>query len=469
MKTSHLWLPALVGVVTACGPQGAPAPIEGADTDPFPEAQTIIDGIAQTSFPERTLTLAPRAEGDTTSVRIALQALVDSCSQLGGGHVVVPAGDYLIDGSLWLRSHVDLHLAEGATLRFSGRPDDFLPVVLTRWEGTELYGRSPMIYAYQAMNVAITGSGTIDAQVGLEFGSWGPKEADDVNRLRAMGGDLTPVGERVFGAGTGLRPSCIQFWGCSRVLVEDVTIKDSPFWTIHPVYCDNVIVRGVTIDSHFPNNDGCDPESTTNVLIENCTFRTGDDAIAIKAGRDADGRRVGRPSGNIVIRNCKFYSECNGLCIGSEMSGGVANVYMHDIEIGTVKNAIYFKSNRDRGGYIRHVRVRDVTVQRTYGAILRFETNYFGYRGGQNNTIYEDFVIENVEAGSSDRYALFMDGYDEQPIRDITVRNFRVDSAANAAYFRCTQDVRLEDVTVAGEALPEQPENAPERVLLDTY
>jgi polygalacturonase len=251
--------------------------------------------------------------------------------------------------------------------------------------------------------------------------------------------------------------------------VEEVTVRNSPFWTIHPVYCDNVVVRGVTIDSHFPNNDGCDPESTTNVLIENCTFRTGDDAIAIKAGRDADGRRVGRPSGNIVIRNCKFYSECNGLCIGSEMSGGVEGVYMHDIEIGMVKNAIYFKSNRDRGGYIRHVRVRDITVERTYGAILRFETNYFGYRGGLNNTLYEDFEIENVEAGTSDRYALFMDGYDEQPIRDIAIRNFHVGEATHAAYFRCTSGVTLEDVTVAGDTLPAQPENAVERVLLDTY
>jgi hypothetical protein len=248
-----------------------------------------------------------------------------------------------------------------------------------------------------------------------------------------------------------------------------VTVRNSPFWTIHPVYCDGVIVRGVTIDSHFPNNDGCDPESTTNVLIEDCTFRTGDDAIAIKAGRDADGRRVGRPSGNIVIRRCRFYSECNGLCIGSEMSGGVEGVYMHDIEIGTVKNAIYFKSNRDRGGYIRRVRVRDITVRRTYGAILRFETNYFGYRGGLNNTLYEDFDIEGVRAGSSDRYAFYMDGYEEQPIRNIRVRDFHVDSATHAAYFRCVQDVTLQDVTVAGDTLPTVPVEAPERLLLDTY
>jgi hypothetical protein len=462
---SSLNLLPLLLAATACAPQQAEAPAPD-DADVFAEAQTIIEHIALTSFPDRTLTLQP---SDSISALTSLQALLDSCSQLGGGHVEVSPGEYPLDGTLHLRSNVDLHLDEGASLLFSGRPDDFLPVVLTRWEGTELYGRSPMIYAYQAVNVAITGQGAINAQAGLEFGEWGPKEAADVDRLRAMGNDSTPVRERIFGAGTGLRPSCIQFWGCSRVLVQDVTVLNSTFWTIHPVYCDNVVVRGVTIDSHFPNNDGCDPESTTNVLIENCTFRTGDDAIAIKAGRDADGRRVGRPSGNIVIRNCKFYSECNGLCIGSEMSGGVSGVYMHDIEIGTVKNAIYFKSNRDRGGYIRHVRVRDITVQRTYGAILRFETNYFGYRGGQNTTIYEDFEISGVHANTSDNYALFMDGYEEQPIRDITISDFHVDSVGQASYFRCTDRVTLTDVTVAGDTLPSEPTNAAEPVKFGVY
>jgi polygalacturonase len=436
----------------------------------FPGEEEIVSHIAQTSFPDRTLYFRTDTQSISTDFYLnRLQTLIDSCSLSGGGHVVVASGIYPLNGALHLRSNVDLHLDEGAQLLFSGRPDDFLPVVLTRWEGTELYGRSPMIYTYHAQNVAITGAGIIDAQAGLEFASWGPKEMPDVNRLRAMGEELTPVRERVFGAGTGLRPSCIQFLGCSRVLIEGITIKDSPFWTIHPVYCDNVIVRGVTIDSHFANNDGCDPESTSNVLIENCTFRTGDDAIAIKAGRDADGRAVGRPSERIVIRNCKFYSECNGLCIGSEMSGGVSDVYMHDIEIGTVKNALYFKSNRDRGGYIRHIRVRNIDIERTFGAILRFETNYFGYRGGQNRTLYEDFEISDVHAGSSDRYAFFMDGYEELPIRAITLTNFHVDSAAHAAYFRCTEDISLHDVTVHGDTLPLHPQNEVERVLLDTY
>lgn len=313
----------------------------------------VIENIARTSFADSIFTVDKITAANRD--REFLQSTIDRCSKSGGGKVVVKKGEYFLDGNIVLKSDVNLHLEEGAELVFSGKADDFLPVVFTRWEGTELYGRSPMIYALHATNIGITGKGTINASAGKEFGMWEPKEAPDRDRLRDMGSNVTSVKDRVFGKGALLRPSCVQFVGCSRILIEDVTIKDSPFWTIHPVYCDNVIVRGVTIESYFPNNDGCDPESTTNVLIENCTFNTGDDAIAIKSGRDADGRSVGRPSKNIVIRNCLFNSQCNGLCIGSEMSGGVENVIMYNIEIKRVKNAIYFKSNRDRGGYIRDV------------------------------------------------------------------------------------------------------------------
>jgi hypothetical protein len=435
------------------------------------EMERIISGIAETSFPDRDIRVTcPASESERNLLpRRLLQQAIDSCSYLGGGRVVVEKGTYPLNGNILLKSNVNLHLEEGAYLLFSGRADDFLPVVQTRWEGTELYGHSPMIYAYHADNIAITGKGTIDAQGGLEFASWAEKEVPDRDRLREMGEKLLPLQERIFGKGTVLRPSCIQPLGCSRILMEGVTIKNSPFWTIHLLYCDNVIVRGITIDSHYPNNDGCDPESTSNVLIENCTFRTGDDAIAIKSGRDADGRAIGRASRNIVIRNCSFESECNGLCIGSEISGGVENVYMENIRIGTVKNAIYFKSNRDRGGYIRNVQVNNVFVERSKGAILRFEANYFGYRGGNHATRYENFRLRNITANRSDNYAIFMDGYEEKPIKDIIIDHFHVKQATHPCYLKCTQDVLLKDASVNGERLPLHPEEHKERVVLDVY
>ena len=458
---------ALVALCAALAACGGDQQTEATDAT-VSAADRIVEGIALTSFPDRETTVRPLGDS-ATCARSLLQGAIDSCSLAGGGRVTVGAGYYRLNGPLHLRSNVDLHLCEDAYLQFSGRPADFLPVVLTRWEGTELYGHSPMIYAYHATNIALTGKGTIDAQGGLEFAAWSQREAADRDRLREMGDKLVPVRERVFGEGTLLRPSCIQPFGCSRVLIEDITVKDSPFWTIHPVYCDNVIVRGVTIDSHFPNNDGCDPESTCNVLIENCTFRTGDDAVAIKSGRDADGRSIGRPSENIVIRHCLFHSECNGLCIGSEMSGGVANVHMSHITIGTVKNALYFKSNRDRGGYIRGVDVSHITVEHALGAILRFETNYFGYRGGDYPSRYEHFVISDVVARQADRYAIFMDGSDVGNIDDILVRRFSVDEAPNAYYLMNTARVTFDSVTVGGHALPPTPLQSAEHVTLDVY
>lgn len=427
----------------------------------------IVQSIAKTSFPERNFYVS--VPKDSLQARELLQHFIDSCSALGGGRVVVTAGHYHLNGALHLKSDVNLHLEAGCYLQFSGKSSDFLPVVLTRWEGTELYGHSPMIYAYKANNIAITGQGIIDAQGGDEFAKWSKIEAKDRDVLREMGDKLVPVYKRVFGAGTVLRPSCIQPYGCSRVLIEGITIKDSPFWTIHPLYCDNVIVRGVTIDSHFPNNDGCDPESTSNVLIENCIFRTGDDAIAIKSGRDADGRTIGRASRNIVIRNCKFYSECNGLCIGSEMSGGVSDVYMENIEIGTVKNAIYFKSNKDRGGYIRNIYVDNITIERTQGAILRFETNYFGYRGGNHQALYENFKINNIKANISDNYAVIMDGNEQQKIRNVSVKNFIVMSSKSPYHICNSEDVHFVDSFINGVKLPLSPKESLEKLKLKVY
>lgn len=405
--------------------------------------------------------------------RKALQALIDSCSVMGGGTVCVPAGEYMMDGPLEMKSGVRLHLQDGATLTFSSDPDDYLPVVLTRWEGTELYGRSSMIHAFGQTNIAITGegmaiinaNGSIMARWGMpvgveEFeenvhGTHGETpEMPDVNRLRKMGDDLVPLKDRVFGKGTRLRPCAIELNSCSRILIEGVTLQNSPFWCIHPLYCEDVTVRRVTIDSHFPNNDGCDPESSRRVLIEDCTFRTGDDAVAIKSGRDADGRHVARPSEDIIIRHCRFYSKCNGLCIGSEMSGGVRGVYMYDIEIGDVKNALLFKSNLDRGGFIENVFVDSINIQNVAGAVLRFETNYFGYRGGNCPSRYTDFTISNVNARSAAAYAIYYDGNATEPISRITVSNFNVQSAPHPYYLYKTQDCTFTNCTVNGRPLP---------------
>ncbi len=420
--------------------------------------------------------------------RKTLQSLINQCSADGGGIVVVPSGSHYMDGPLELKSNVNLHLNDGAELKFSSNPDDYLPPVLTRWEGTELYGRSSMIHAEGQQNIAITGDGsaTINAN-GSEMAKWGmpmgvsefkeiihgthgeTPEKSDQERLRQLGNDLTPVSERVFGKGTFLRPCAIELNKCQAILIDGISLKDSPFWCIHPLYCEDVIVRNVTIDSHFPNNDGCDPESSSRVLIENCTFRTGDDAVAIKSGRDADGRRVNRPSENIIIRNCKFFSECNGLCIGSEMSGGVRNVFMHNIEIGNVKNALLFKSNLDRGGFIESVFVDSINIGNCAGAVLRFETNYFGYRGGNFPARYSNFHISNVDALSSDAYAIYYDGNEEEPISDIMVDNLRISKAAHPYYLFKTQNCSFNNTFVGKKKIPLHPKESKKRRQCDVW
>lgn len=434
-------------------------------------AEDIIGNIALTSFANKTYKISDLKVDNSgvKPVHSAFQKLIDSCSVNGGGMIYVEAGKYRMDGAIVLKSNVNLHLSKDATLSFSGVPSHYLPQVKTRWEGTELYNYSPMIYAYNATNIAITGKGTIDGNAGPEFSEWNKKERDAKLRLRKMGDELTPVHERIFGEGDYLRPSFIQPYACSRILIEGVTIKNAPFWVIHPVYCDNVIVRDVEIYSFYPNNDGCDPESSSNVLIENCLFQTGDDAVAIKAGRDTEGREIGRASQNIVVRNCIFNSKCNGLCIGSEMSGGVENVYMQNIQIDSVKNALYFKSNRDRGGYIRNVYVDNIKINFVKGAILRFETNYFGYRGGNYQTSYENFIITNVNANTSENYAVFMDGNTTNKIRNISVENFKVKDAQYPYYLMNTEKISFINSVINGVPVPKIPEESAEKQELQVY
>lgn len=467
------------------------------------DTDSLANTFKKVNIPSRTMTAKPLSQEDADALP-TLQRLIDRLAEQGGGRLVVKSGTYLLCGPLVLKDNIELHLQQGALIKFSGVADDYLPVVQTRWEGTNIMGRSAMIYANGAENIALTGEGVIDAQGGREMARWGMKadtqqfqenthgthgetvEMPDVRRLRALGDD--PASERVFGKGTHLRPCAIEFYACSKVLVEGITLKDSPFWCIHPVYCDNVTVRNVTIDSHFPNNDGCDPESSRNVLIENCLFRTGDDAVAIKSGRDADGRRVGIPSENIVIRHCRFFSECNGLCIGSEMSGGVRNVFMHDVEIGNVKNALLFKSNLDRGGYIKDIFIDNINIASAQGAVLRFETNYFGYRGGKYPAQYERFHISRVKAGKAEGYGVYYDGPGVpqtsengdvtisptekdsiHAIRNIEVSDFHVGQAAHAYYLFNTDNCHFTRSSVGDTALPYTLAEATERQSCDVW
>lgn len=404
------------------------------------------------------------AAGDgETDDRAAIMAAIAHASSEGGGRVVLGSGrTWFSKGPLHLKSHVDLHIAEGAILRFSADPDDYLPQVLTRWEGTEVFNYSPLIYAYMASDVALTGGGTIDGNAEEGFGTWRQHQRPAQQRLRQMGAEQVPVHQRVFGAGDYLRPGMVQFLACSRMLVEDVRLIDSPFWVLHLVSSDQAIIRGVTVESPRLNNDGVDIESSSNVLIENCRFSTGDDSIVIKAGRDEDGRRLARPSERIMIRN-NYMEGHNALAIGSEMSGGVRDVFMENNELGEVRSPLYFKSSTLRGGMIENVHIRDVTVRHSSQALIRFVKDYQRQTDGEHIPIFRHIRIENVSAERVGGLFQFR-GNPREPIRDVHIRNVTVDEVemdpeqlADALVIdpavHHLKDFVIENVTIGGQAV----------------
>lgn len=396
------------------------------------------------------------ADGVTDS-HDAIAAAIKACSDNGGGRVVVPAGKFYTRTSIVLASNVNLHLEEGSEIIFSKNPKDYLPPVLTTWEGTELFNYCPLVYAYHLTNVAITGKGILNGNAKEGFATMRPQGSQMQSDIRQMGIDQVPVKDRYFGESSILPPNMIQFFGCRNILVEGVTLEDSPFWTIHPVFCDNVTVRGVTINSLNRNNDGCDPEYTTNVLIEDCVFNTGDDSIAIKAGRDQDAWRIGQKTRNIVIRNCDFNSICNGLCIGSEMGAGVENVFMYNVRIGKCGNGIYFKSNLDRGGFIRHVWVKDITCEKVSAAI-RFETNYHGARGGYHPATFSDFIIQDVYCKEAVNFGFYAVGIEGHPLQDICLKNVTIEKATIPYVLKNTNAVTFDHVTINQELLAATPQ-----------
>jgi unsaturated rhamnogalacturonyl hydrolase len=378
------------------------------------------------------------AQGDADS-SAAIRKAIEECVAAGGGSVIVPAGEYLT-GPIHLKSNVELHLEGGATLKFKTDPSAYLPTVFTRFEGMECYNYSPLIYAFEQENIAITGEGVLDGQASDD--NWWPMKGrrDGTNnqnvaraRLAQQVADNVPVADRVYGDGDFLRPSFIQPYRCRNVLIEGVRIRRSPMWEVHPVLSTNVIVRGLDIVTHGPNNDGCNPESCRDVLIENCLFDTGDDCIAIKSGRNNDGRRVGIPSENIIIRNCKMKEGHGGVVMGSEISGGVRNVFVEDCEMDSpnLDRALRFKSNAVRGGVIENIFMRRVKVGQVADAVLRIDFLYEEGTNGIHKPMVRNVVMEDVTVQNTPRI-LRVEGFP-----GATIENVRI---YNSAFFNVQSD-----------------------------
>ncbi|MBR4367938.1 MAG: glycoside hydrolase family 28 protein [Prevotella sp.] len=399
----------------------------------FPDREILITDFGATVY--------GKADDNQKAINNAILA----CSEAGGGRVVVPKGKW-ITGGIRLQSNVNLVVSEGATLLFAF-DTRLYPLVKTRWEGVDCWNYQPLIYAYECENIAITGKGTIDGNGSQDtwwgmtgYEGWGWKEGMETQRfgvrdtLLKQCNDNVPVDKRRYGMGYGLRPQLINLYLCKNVLVEGVTLLRSPFWVLHPLMCKNLTVRNVKVWNEGPNGDGCDPESCTDVLIEGCTFHTGDDCIAIKAGRNVDGRKPECLSENIIVRNCKMEDGHGGVVLGSEISGGARNVFVHDCQMDSehLDRVIRIKTNSCRGGIIENVFVRDITVGKCGECVLKINLNYdpkevFG-RG--HNPIVRNIHLDRITCNSS-QYGIFIIGLEEvQNVYDIHFRNSRLNGVS---------------------------------------
>jgi polygalacturonase len=433
------------------------------------QAPVILSRIRPPVFPDRDFDVTGYgAAGDgVTDSTEAFRRAIAACNRAGGGRVVVPAGNFLT-GAVHLKSHVNLHISADATVRFSQDPREYLPIVFTRWEGVECLNYSPFIYAYEQEDIAITGTGILDGQADCEH--WWPwkgrtdcgwKKGDPSQekarqRLMEMGEKDVPVEQRSFGEGHYLRPQCIQPYKCRNVLIESVTVKDSPMWEIHPVLSRNVTVRKVTVVSHGPNNDGCDPESCADVLIKDCLFDTGDDCIALKSGRNRDGRRVGVPCENIVIQGCVMKDGHGGVTIGSETSGGVRNVFAEDCRMDSpnLDRALRIKTNSVRGGVIERIHMRDVKVGQVADAVIHADLFYEEGDAGQFKPVVRDIEVRNLTCRKS-KYALFLRGYEGAPIRGVRLQQCTFDNVAKPNIVENVKDLALIGVKINGKVVGE--------------
>ena len=438
----------------------------------------IEQSIRMPKFAEKTFPITKFGAKTTHTAaqnQKAIQKAIDTCSKKGGGKVIIPAGEKFLTGAITLKDGVNLVVEEGATLEFAFQPELY-PIVETSWEGLECFNLSPCIYAFKAKDIAITGKGTIDG--GGSNDTWWPwngnprfgwkegmisqriesrprllKNGEDGIPMYNEKGERTP--ERVFGPQDGLRPQLVSFNKCHGILLEDVTLLRSPFWVIHPLHSTDITVRRVKMINDGPNGDGCDPECCDRVLIEDCYFNTGDDCIAIKSGRNRDGRERNMPSKNIIIRNCEMKNGHGGVVIGSEISGGCQNVYAHDCVMDSpeLERVLRIKTNSCRGGIIENINMRNVKVGVCKESVLKINLDYEpkeiccrGYYPTVRNV-----YMENVTSESS-QYGVQIIGLEEDTyVYDITVKDCKFNGVKDGNFMSGkTRNVNFDNLFING-------------------
>lgn len=399
---------------------------------------------------------------------VAINKAIDDCSSKGGGTVLIPDGLWL-SGPIVLKNNVNLHISKGALLQFSDNYDDY-PVGKTSWEGLDAVRCQSPISATNVSNIAITGGGIVDGagqvwravkREKLTEGQW--------KKLVASGGvvdkdqriwyptEKSFLGNNTKGAGNiaagynesnvasfkdFLRPNMVRFTNCKQILLDGITFQNSPAWNIHPMLCEHITLRNLTVRNpwYAQNGDGVDLESCRFGVIDNCTFDVGDDGICIKSGRDEEGRKRGVPTENIIVQNSTVFHGHGGFVIGSEMSGGVKNLFITNCNFLGTDVGLRFKTARGRGGVVENIFISDINMTNIPGEAILFDMYYMAKdavpQPGEKNTLpvmkseplndgtpqFQNFHIRNVVCKGA-QTGIMVRGLPEMSIKNITIEN----------------------------------------------
>lgn len=409
-----------------------------------------------------TTTFGAKGDGITKNT-MAFKKAIEACNAAGGGRVVVPKGKFLT-GAIYLKSNVNLHLQDGAVIVFSQDTKDY-PLVLSRWEGMDCMNYSAQIYAYKETNIAITGTGTIDgnadnehwwpwkgrAEHGWKKGE--PNQTKARDSLHELMHNKVDARKRVFGDGYYLRPYMLQTYQCKNILIQGVKLINSPMWFLGPVMCENLIVEKVHIASHGPNTDGCDPDACKNVLIKDCFFDTGDDCIAIKSGRDEDGRAFGKAAENHIIEGCEMQDGHGGVVIGSEIAGGAKNIYAINCKMNSpeLDRVLRIKTSSSRGGIIENIFMKNIKVGTYKDAAIH--VNMFYEKPGNFIPTVRNIWVEDLVVEKGGDYGIFINAYKQSPVQNLTLVNCNIKGVKVATKMDYFTNIVLKNVLVNDKVL----------------
>ncbi|MBN2138853.1 MAG: hypothetical protein JW720_13680 [Sedimentisphaerales bacterium] len=439
-------LAAMLVAAVGCSKKGAESPsgYEGS----WAQVADIVKEIKLPVFPEKDFNIKDYgAVGDgATDCKEAIDKAVLACCYAEGGRVVVPAGTYLVNGPIHFQSDTNLHLEDGAKIVFGTKFEDYLPPALTRFAGTRIYNYSPMIYAYRKKNVAITGSGVLDAQGSASWSRWAGKGVEAEKEVRRMNLEGVAGVDRMFGEGHYLRPGMIQFLGCENVLVEGVRIVGTPASCVHPVFSRNVTLRNAEIDSKDIEGDGVVVDSCENVHISGVRIAAGGHAVALKSGWGPEGREMARATRNVYIHNCEFDSK-GAFAIGAEIAGGVYNIFAEKCKSAVqILSGFWIGSGGEGSGEVSHIRCRDMEFADISEDMLGIVCDSAGAAAR-----FGDVRCENIKASGSCQMVALIAGRADMPVENIVVRNVTIGKGDTGRKIAHARDVVVQGVCRAGE------------------